>query len=153
MKKVRLLLFTLLPVLLLGCNKIDKKGSSDMMPMEDSVSYSAPVDDEFALQSVHRMEDNETYPYRIELIHEHLDSFLKGEIIDENLEPYRDMVENKFYILDIHYVMAGGIYFKIIFPNHPHAEFVAVTGIDVDDNDSITACHLFEIKRDKKPCE
>ena len=147
MEKVRLLLFTLLPVLLLGCNKTDKKGSTDMIPMEDSVSYFAPVDDEFALQSVHRMEDNETYPYRIKLIHEHLDSFLRGEIIDENLEPYRDMVENKFYILDVHYVMAGGVCFKIIFPNHPHAEFVAVTGIDVDDNDSITACHLFEIKR------
>ena len=121
-----------------------------MMPMEDSVSYSAPVDDEFALQSVHRMEDNETYPYRIELIHEHLDSFLKGEIIDENLEPYRDIVENIFYILDVHYVMAGGVCFKIIFPNHPHAEFVAVTGIDVDDNDSITAYHLFDIKRKGK---
>lgn len=147
MKKVRLLLLTLLSVLLLGCNKTDKKGSTDMMPMEDSVSYFAPVDDEFALQSVHRMEDNETYPYRIELIHEHLDSFLKGEIIDENLEPYREMVENKFYILDVRYVMAGGVCFKIIFPNHPHAEFVAVTGIDVDDNDSITAYHLLDIKR------
>lgn len=150
MKKVRLLLFTLLPVLLLGCNKTDEKGSSDMMPMEDSVSYSAPVDDEFALQSVHRMEDNDSYPYRIKLIHEHLDSFLKGEIIDENLELYRDMVENKFYILDVHCVMGGVMYFKIIFPNHPHAEFVAVTGIDVDDNDSITAYHLFEIKRKGK---
>lgn len=147
MKKVRLLLLTLLSVLLLGCNKTDKKGSTDMIPMEDSVSYFAPVDDEFALQSVYRMEDNETYPYRIELIHEHLDSFLKGEIIDENLEPYREMVENKFYILDVHYVMAGGIYFKFIFPNHPHAEFVAATGIDVDDNDSITAYHLLDIKR------
>ena len=150
MEKVKLLLLTLLPVLLLGCNKTDKKGSSDMMPMEDSVSYFAPVDDEFALQSVHRMEDNETYPYRIELIHEHLDSFLKREIIDENLEPYREMVENKFYILDVHYVMAGGVCFKIIFPNHPHAEFVAVTGIDVDDNDSITAYHLLDIKRKGK---
>ena len=150
MEKMRLLLLALLPVLLLGCNKTDKKGSSDMMPMEDSVSYFAPVDDEFALQSVHRMEDNDSYPYRIKLIHEHLDSFLRGEIIDENLEPYRDMVENKFYILDVHCVMGGTMYFKIIFPNHPHAEFVAATGIDVDDNDSITACHLFEIKRKGK---
>ena len=138
--------------LLLGCNNAGEKRSSDLMAMRDSVGNNPAradvlVDDEFALQNTYRMEDNKTYPYRIKLIHEHLDSFLMGKIKDENLEPYRDIVESKFYILDVHYVMAGGIYFKIIFPKHPHAEFIAATGIDVDDNDSITAYHLFEIKR------
>ena len=152
---MRLLLLMLASTMLLGCNNAREKRSSDLMTMRDSVRNDSArndvlVDDEFALQSVHRMEDNDSYPYRIELIHEYLDSFLKGKIIDDNLEPYRDMVESKFYILDVHCVMAGTMYFKIIFPKHPHAEFVAATGIDVDDNDSITAYHLFEIKRKGK---
>lgn len=155
MNKVRLLLLMFASTMLLGCNNAREKRSSDLMTMRDSVRNDSArndvlVDDEFALQNTFRMENNETYPYRIKLIHEHLDSFLMGEIKDKNLEPYRDIIERKFYILDVHCVMAGTMYFKIIFPKHPHAEFVAATGIDVDDNDSITAYHLFEIKRKGK---
>ena len=155
MEKMKSLFGVFLIVLLLGCNNGNKSAGKGLIGTKDSLRNvfsrtDAPADDEFSLQNVHRMEDNETYPHRLRLIHEHLDSFLKGEIEDGNLEPYRNIVENKFYIIDLQYVMAGGIFFKIVFPKHPYAEFVVSTSIDVDDNDSITAYHMLEIKRWKK---
>lgn len=145
MKNKRLLLL-FLSVLLLGCNETDMSSNAVIKTTADSVTNNESLDEDYEEPDEYIL-DGMTFPGRIKIIQEHLDSFLKSEIEDENLEPYRNIVEKKFYILDVHFVMAGGVYFKIIFPHYPHDEFIAVTGIDVDDNDSITAYHLYEIKR------
>lgn len=92
--------------------------------------------------------NDEYYRARIDLIREHIESFICGDIENGVLEPYKAIVQRDFRIVDMHGVMGGGIYFRFVFPNHPNDVFQVFTSIDVDDEtDSITAYHLGEFKK------
>ena len=89
---------------------------------------------------------DEDYAHRFALIEAHIDSFLCRKVKDDALEPYRDFVQKDFRVVAYRAVMGGGVCFRLLFPNHSEHVAQFFTTIDVDDNDSITAYHLREVK-------
>ena len=91
--------------------------------------------------------EDEDFANRLALIEAHIDSFLCRKVKDEELEPYRDIVQKDFRVVAYRAVMGGGVCFRLLFPNHPEHVAQFFTIIDVDnEKDSITAYHLREIK-------
>ena len=121
---------------ILGCNK-------KMEPPKKG----AEVERKSVIVEAELMND-ENYRARIDLIRDHIDSFLCGDIENDVLEPYKAIVQRDFRIVDMHGVMGGGMFFRFVFPNHPNDVFQVFTSIDVDDEtDSITAYRLGEFKK------
>ena len=85
---------------------------------------------------------------RIDLIRDYMDSFLCDNIENAMLEPYKTIVQREFQIVDVHSVMGGGIYFRIVFPHHPNDVFQVFTSIEVEEEtDSVTAYHIGEFRK------
>lgn len=119
-----------------GCNR-----KMELTKIEAEVERKSVIDEA-------ELMNDEYYRARIDLIREHIESFICGDIENGVLEPYKAIVQRDFRIVDMHGVMGGGIYFRFVFPNHPNDVFQVFTSIDVDDEtDSITAYHLGEFKK------
>ena len=126
----------LVTITFLACNN-EKDPPKEMpeMELEEEIDIPSLMNDSY-------------YRGRIELIRNHIDSFLCGYIENPVLEPYKSIVQRDFHIIDLHVVMGGGVYFRIIFPHYPEDVFQVFTSIDVEDGtERITAFHLGEFKK------
>ena len=69
----------------------------------------------------------------IKVLRKYIDMFLKGNVKNEGLEPYRDDVRGKFVIANIEPYLLGGLFIQIIFIDKPENIFTAWVYSDVDE--------------------
>lgn len=66
-------------------------------------------------------------------LRKYIDSFLKGNVKNEALEPYRGDVKGKFVIENLQPYLLGGLFIQIIFIDKPENIFTAWVYSDVDE--------------------
>ena len=82
----------------------------------------------------------------IRTLRRYLDAFNRGEIEDEELEPYRRYVQGQFCIFNIQAFIGGGAFIQIVFYDHPKYLFVAWVYSDVNiEMEKVTSYHVQSI--------
>ena len=79
----------------------------------------------------------------IRTLRRYLDAFNRGEIEDEELEPYRKYIQGQFCIYNIQPFIGGGAFIQIVFYDHPKYLFVAWVYSDVNiEMEKVTSYHV-----------
>ena len=84
----------------------------------------------------------------------YLDDAVTGEIEDEELTPYLDIIKEKFVILNIEPAIMGGTFMYIAFIDHPQDMFVAWVYSDVDtETKTIGPYHTNMVSHHEEPLD
>lgn len=81
----------------------------------------------------------------------YLDDYSSGKIVNEELDPYKDVVSGKFIIANIEPYMLGGTFIQIIFLDNTSKMFVSwvYSGVD-EDKELVTDYEVRYVKVDEQ---
>ncbi len=150
-------LLVVLAACLVGC----ANGNVNLETENDTeVTDSQEVSDEFYGKSLNdiRFGDWEDGDWLdndyIREVRRYLDDFIQGEIEDEKLEPYRDLVKRKFVIGSSEPFLLGGLFIKITFLDAPDKIFDTWVYSDVnEDTGAITGYRCYGLHLSEEDTE